>query len=187
MVSIVSLWLPIVVSAVIVFVLSSIIHMMLGYHRADFRRLPNQDQVLDALRPFDIQAGDYMLPCPSGMKEMRTPEFKEKMKRGPIFVGTFIRRDPAAGMSAQLVQWFLYLLVVGVFAAYVSGRALGPGTPYLRVFRFAGVTAFLAYSVALWQDSIWYSRSWGTTLRYTLDGLLYALMTGGTFGWLWPK
>jgi hypothetical protein len=77
--------------------------------------------------------------------------------------------------------------VVGVFAAYVAGRALGPGAPYLQVHRFAGVTAFAAYALALAQSSIWYKRAWSTTLKSTFDGLIYALMTGGTFGWLWPR
>lgn len=186
MVPLVSLWLPIVVSAVIVFVLSSVLHMVVPIHKNDFRALPNQDQVLDALRPFNIPPGDYMLPRPSDMKEMKTPAFKEKLQKGPVLVATFMKYNPA-GMGPQLVQWFVYLLVVGLFAAYISGRALGPGTPYLRVFRFAGTTAFAAYALALSQDSIWYKRSWATTLRYTFDGLLYALMTAGTFGWLWPK
>ena len=186
MVPLVSLWMPIVVSAVIVFVLSSIIHMVLGYHRADYRRLANQDQVLDALRPLNIAPGDYMVPCPTNMKEMGSPEFKQKMERGPIFVGTFIRHNPA-GMGGQLVQWFVYLLFVSLFAGYITSHALGPGAHYLQVFRFAGATAFAAYALGLWQDSIWYRRSWATTLRYTFDGLLYALMTAGTFGWLWPK
>ncbi len=38
MVSLMSLWIPILVSAVIVFVLSSIIHMVLPYHRTDLRK-----------------------------------------------------------------------------------------------------------------------------------------------------
>jgi hypothetical protein len=74
-----------------------------------------------------------------------------------------------------------------VFAAYVAGRALAPGAPYTSVFRFAGCTAFVAYSLALWQSSIWYRRKWSTTLKLNIDGLLYGLLTGGTFGWLWPR
>ena len=58
---------------------------------------------------------------------------------------------------------------------------------YLRVFRFAGATAFIGYAVALWQMSIWYRRAWSTTIKATVDGLIYALLTAGTFGWLWPR
>ena len=90
-------------------------------------------------------------------------------------------------MGAQFVQWFLYSIVIGITAAYISGRALGPGAHYLKVFRFAGATAFYGYSLALWQTSIWYKKSWGTTIRSTIDGLIYALLTAGFFGWLWPR
>ena len=84
-------------------------------------------------------------------------------------------------------MWFVYLLVVSYFAAYIASRALAPGAYYLEVFRFAGATAFIGYAVALWQMSIWYHRSWGTTIRNTIDGLIYGLLTAGVFGWLWPR
>jgi hypothetical protein len=73
-----------------------------------------------------------------------------------------------------------------VFAAYLASRALPPGAPYLEVFRFAGCTAFVGYTLALWQMTIWYRRALGTTIRSTIDGLIYALLTAGVFGWLWP-
>jgi hypothetical protein len=78
-------------------------------------------------------------------------------------------------------------VVVEIFAAYIAGRALSAGAPYLHVFRFAGATAFVGYSLALWQMSIWYRRAWSSTIKATVDGLIYALLTGGVFGWLWPR
>jgi hypothetical protein len=186
MVPIASLWLPIVLSAVAVFFVSFLVHMVLPYHRRDFRRLPREDEVAEALRPFAIPPGDYMMPCGDGPESMKDPAFLEKVKRGPVFVMT-VMRPGTFGLGPSLVQWFAYSLLVGLFAAYLAGRALEPGAPYLRVFRFAGVVAFLGYSLALWQDSIWYKKSWRTTLLNTFDGLLYGLLTGGTFGWLWPN
>ena len=186
MVSIPSLWLPILLSAVIVFIASSIIHMVLTYHRTDYGKLPSEDAAMDALRGFNIPPGDYMVPCAGNPEAMRQPGFIEKMTKGPVVIMTVIKGGPP-NMTANLVQWFIYCLVVGVFAAYVSGRALAPGMPYLPVFRFAGSTAFIGYSLALWQDSIWYRRSWSTTLKNTFDGLIYGLLTAGTFGWLWPR
>jgi hypothetical protein len=185
MVSLVSLWMPIVLSAVIVFVLSSIIHMVLPYHRSDFRQLPNQDQVMDALHPFDIPPGEYMVPRPRDMKDLKSAEFAEKCKRGPVFTAIFWKYS--GGIGSSLIQWFGFLLLVSLFAGYVTSRALGPGADYLQVFRFVGATSFLAYGLGSWPASIWYRRAWSTTLKQTFDGLLYALMTGGTFGWLWPK
>ena len=99
---------------------------------------------------------------------------------------TFLPNGPWS-MKNNLIQWFLYTLVVSALAAYVAGRALPAGSAYLAVFRFVGVTAFIGYSVALWQMSIWYRRSWSTTVKGTVDGLIYALLTAGAFGWLWPR
>jgi hypothetical protein len=181
-----ALWLPILLSAVIVFVVSSAIHMFTPWHKSDYPKIPNEDKVMDALRPLSIPPGDYMFPRPASMAEMRSPEFAAKRNKGPVMIVTVLPSGPVA-MGKELVLWFLYSVVVGVFAAYVAGRALPTGTQYLRVFQFVGATAFLAYSFALWQLAIWYHRAWGTTIRSTVDGLLYALLTAGTFGWLWPR
>jgi hypothetical protein len=179
------LWLPILLSSVIVFLASSLIHMVLPWHKSDYPKMPNEDKVMDALRPLAIPPGDYMIPRPASSQDMRSPEFLEKMKKGPVVVMTVLPNGPM-GMSKNLLQWFLYSLVVGVLGAYVAGRALPPGSPYLSVFRFVGVTAFIAYTVALWQMSIWYRRAWSSTIKATVDGLIYGLLTAGTFGWLWP-
>jgi len=185
MVSIVSLWLPILLSAVVVFVLSSVIHMVLGYHNTDFGKVPSEDQVMDALRPFNIPPGEYVIPHAGSQKEMGTPEFTDKLNKGPVALFSVMPNGrPAMGKS--LAQWFVYCVVVGVFAAYVTSRAVDPGADYLQVFRFAGCTAFIAYAAALWQNSIWYRRAWSTTIKSTIDGLIYALFTAGVFGWLWP-
>jgi hypothetical protein len=186
MVSIPSLLLPVLLSAVLVFLASFVIHMVLKYHHTDFKRVPDEDRVMEALRPFNLPPGDYMMPRPASMKDMRTPEFMAKRDKGPVLVMTVMPKGPFS-MTKELVQWFLYCVVVGVLTAYVAGRALGPGTAYLKVFRFAGTTAFIAYSVALWQDSIWYKRAWSTTIKNTFDALVYGCLTAGAFGWLWPR
>jgi hypothetical protein len=186
MTGILALWLPILLSAIIVFVVSSIIHMGPLWHRNDYPKVPNEDQVRNALRPLAIPPGDYMIPRPTGGEEMRSPEFAEKVRQGPNMVVTVLPNGPWS-MKRNLTLWFLYALVVSAFAAYVAGRALPPASPYLAVFRFVGVTAFIGYSVALWQMSIWYRRAWSITVKATVDGLIYALLTAGTFGWLWPR
>jgi hypothetical protein len=185
MTGILSLALPIVLSSVFVFLASFLIHSVLPWHKSDYPKLANEDQVADALRPLGIPPGDYFLPRPATRDDVKSAAFEEKMKKGPVVMMTVMPNGPMS-MGRSLLQWFVYLLVVGVFAAYVAGRALPHGAPYLRVFRFAGTTAFIAYSVALWQMSIWYRRKWSITLKTTLDGLIYALLTAGTFGWLWP-
>ncbi|SRR6266705_2212820 len=185
MTGIMALWLPILLSAVIVFVVSSVIHMASPWHKSDYPKLPNEDRVMTALRPLGLAPGDYMMPRPATRAEMSSPEFAEKMKQGPVVVMTVMRGSMA--MAPRFIGWFVYAVVVGVFAAYVAGRALPPGSEYLHVFRLVGGTAFAGYSLALWQLSIWYGRSWTITLKATVDGLIYALLTAGTFGWLWPR
>ena len=186
MVGLTQLLLPILVSAVFVFIASSVIHMFLGWHKSDYLAVPNQDRAMETMRPLAIPPGDYMLPRPASMAEMKTPEFAEKMKRGPVVMMTVMPGGSTA-MGKQLTSWFVYCAVVSLFAAYITSRALPAAAVYLQVFRFAGATAFMGYSLALWQMSIWYRRAWGTTIRSTVDGLIYALITGATFGWLWPR
>lgn len=185
MVSIISLWLPILLSAVVVFIISSIIHMVLGYHKNDFVKLPNEEQVMDDLRKANIPPGDYGFPRAESMKDFKSTDFIEKMKQGPVGFITVMKSGPPA-MGGQLMLWFVYTIIVGIFAAYIAGYALSPGASYLSVFRFAGTTAFVGYSLALMQNSIWYKRNLSATLKSMFDGLIYALFTGGIFGWLWP-
>lgn len=187
MVSLMSLWLPILVGAVLVFIVSSIVHMVLGYHWNDYGQVPKQGQVAAALRPFAIPPGDYMLPKPDNPKAMRTPEFKEKVQQGPVLSMTVYPSNQMTMMTKQLVQWFIYCAVVGLFAGYVAGRTLGAGAEYLQVFRVTGTVAFCGYGLALLQASIWYGRRWSTTLISLADALVYGLVTGGAFGWLWPS
>jgi hypothetical protein len=149
------------------------------------RKLPKEDEVLEALRRINLPPGDYAAPHPGSAAGMKQPEFIEKRKKGPIVLMTVAPGRPPS-MAVNLVQWFLYSILVSLFGAYIAGRALAPGADYLTVFRFVGTTAFMGYSLGLLQHSIWYMRNWGTTLKSVFDGLVYALLTAGVFGWLWP-
>jgi len=186
MVSILSLWLPILLSGVFVFVASALIHMVLKYHNGDFGRAPSEDAVMEALRPFNIPPGEYMLPHADTNEERQSDAFKAKADKGPVaLLNVFPNGMP--GMTSPLIQWFVYCVVVSVFAAYIASRAVDPGDPYLEVFRFAGCTAFVGYGLAHIQASIWYRRKWSVTTKNLIDALVYGLLTGGTFGWLWPS
>lgn len=186
MTALTALWLPIVLSAVLVFFASFLIHMFLKYHHADYRALPNEDKVMDALRPFNIPPGDYMTPKPRDNADMKSPEFEAKQMKGPVFMLTIIPSGKWE-MGKYLASWFIYSLVVALFTAYLTHRALPAGAPYMEVFCFAAVTTFIGYALGLWQMSIWYHRNWGTTIRYTIDGVIFGLLAGGVFGALWPQ
>ena len=187
MISLTSLWLPIIVSAVAVFVVSSLIHMVSPWHANDYPPVPDEGRLRAALQPLAIPPGDYMVPRVRNRQELRDPAFLEKVNQGPNLILTVLPNGPWT-MGRNLGLWFLYALIVSLFAAYVASRALAAASPGDGgVFRFTGTAAFLGYAVALWQMSIWYRRSWTTTGKATIDGLIYALVTAAVFVWLWPR
>jgi len=181
-----ALWLPILLGAVLIFVTSSIIHMGPFWHRSDFPQVPDEARARAAIGALNIPPGDYMLPRCKTNEEMRSPEFLQKMVEGPVWIFT-VRPNGSLGMGKALFQWFAYIVVIALFAGYVAAIALPAGAHYLTVFRFVGTSAFMAFSLGLLHDSIWYSRQWSTTFKLMFDGLIYSLVLAGTFGWLWPK
>ena len=186
MVSVLDLWLPIVLSAVAVFLLSFLIHTVLKYHRNDVKRHPAEDDVLNAIRRANTPPGDYVLPHAT-MENMNAPEYVAKRSAGPVALMTVLPGGPPT-MKRELIGWFIYSLIVSIFAAYMTSRALmgDAAIEYMDVFRFAATTAFIGYGLAQIQESVWWGRSWNTTLKNLLDALIYGLVTGGIFGWLFP-
>ena len=184
MISIASLWLPILLSAVFVFVASAILQMLVGHHWNDMKSVPQQQSLLDTLRAMALPVGDYMVPRPASRAAARDPAFMEQLNKGPV-----ARLQVLPGgmnMGKSLFQWFVYVLVVCACCAYIASRELQVGTHYLSVFRLTGFAAFAAFSLALPQASIWYGRGWRMTILTMIDGLIYGMLVGGTFGWLWP-
>lgn len=181
-----SLWLPIVLSGVIVFVASAIFHMVIPIHKGDFKGLPGEAGIMAELRKAGVGRGVYMFPHCAEMKEMNSPEFLERYKQGPVGIVTILPAGPSPTMTKNLIQWFGYCLLVSAFAAYVC-TLLPAGASYGVVFRWAATVAILGYSASSLTDSIWGGRPWSTTLKFIVDGVIYGLLTGGTFGWLWPE
>ena len=180
------LWLPIVLSAVLVFLVSSVLHMVLTYHRRDYKQLPNEAETLDGIRRASLSPGLYFFPYAASSKAMRSPEMQEKLRQGPV--GFLVMRPSGqTAMGKYLALWFSFCLLVSIFVGCLAGRALAPGAVYGDVFCFAATAAFLAYGVGRIVDSIWSGIPWSNTLRAVLDGLIYSLVTAGTFGWLWPS
>lgn len=184
MVPLASLWIPIVLAAVLVFVASSVIHMALPYHRSDYRKLPSEDDVQVALRRFSIPYGDYMLPRGEGMASMKDPAFLDKVKKGPVALITVMSGE--FNMGPLLLRWFLFCAVVSLFAGYLASRSVAPGAPYLHVSQIASTAAFMGYGLGAIPQSIWYRKAWTTTAKTLFDALIYGFITGGAFGWLWP-
>jgi hypothetical protein len=185
MASLTALWLPILLSAVIVFVASSLIHMVLPFHRNDYRQLPEEDTLLAALRSAGLRRGLYMFPYCTH-KDMKSPAVQEKFKQGPVGMLTVFPSGPAA-MPKFLGMWFAYCLLIGLFVAYLTGRTVPFGAHYRVVFRVVGTAAFLAYGLGSLVNGIWKGQPWSIVLKESFDGLIYSLLTAGTFGWLWPR
>jgi hypothetical protein len=186
MVTLGSLWLPIVLSAVLVFIVSALLHMVLKYHNSDYRRLPNEDAVRAAIRAGNPPPGQYMIPYCTNMKDMEKPEVKQKYIEGPIgFLN--LMRPGLPKMGKNLSQWFALTLVVSLFIAYIAAHSIPAGARYLEVFRPVGAIGFLAYGVGQFIDSIWMGTPWTIAWKSAIDALLYGLVTAGTFGWLWPR
>jgi hypothetical protein len=185
MVSLTALWLPILLSAVIVFFASFVMHMLLPYHRSDYRQLPDEENLLTAVRSVGVTRGLYRFPFGT-FKEMKSPAMIEKYKRGPVGTLTvFSNGQP--NMPKLLGMWFAYSLIIGFFVAYLVGHTVAPGANYPAVFRVAGTAAFLAYGLGQLSNGIWKGQSWSMTIKEVIDGLVYGLLTAGTFGWLWPR
>lgn len=187
MLSLMSLWLPILLSAIAAFFVSFLIHMVLKYHSGDFAGLPSEDTLMDAARKLNVPPGDYMMPhCAPGKNPMKDPSYKEKFNKGPVAVMTFM---PAGewNMGRSLIQWFIFCVIVSVFSGYVASMSLGGGQPGSMVMCLTGVTAFMGYALGQIQNSIWYRRKWSTTIKNVFDGALYGLATGAVFALLWPQ
>ena len=185
-VSFAQLWLPILLSAVLVFAASSLIHMLLKWHASDYRALPNEDEVRAAIRAGSPTPGQYVLPHCAEMKDMATPELQKKFKDGPVgFLLVAPNGPPAIG--AALGKWFAFSLLVAFSAAYLASRTLLPGTHYLQVFRVVGAASFMAYGFGSIPLAIWMGKPWSSVIKDLADALIYALLSAGIFGWLWPR
>ena len=185
MVSLAALWLPIVLSAVIVFVASSVMHMLLKYHRSDCYRIPDEDKFLTTLRPANLKRGLYVFPYILP-EEMKSPSSIERYKQGPVGFMT-IMPSGAPAVAKFMVQWFFNCLLIGFFVAYLAAHTVPFGANYLGVFRVAGTAGFLAYGLGHVSNGIWKGQTWSMTIKEVIDGLVYGLLTAGTFGWLWPR
>jgi hypothetical protein len=184
MVSLAALWLPILLSAIIVFIASSIMHTVLPYHRGDYRKLPDEDAVLASLRSVGLTRGLYNFPhCTH--KEMKEPAVQEKFKQGPVGFLT-IFPSGTVNMPKFLIQWFIFCLLIVFFVAYLAAHTVSAGAPFRHVLRVVGTAAFLGFGLGSFSNAIWKGQTWSMTLKEVFDGLIYGLLTAATFGWLWP-
>ena len=181
-----SLWLPILLSGVIVWVASAIIHMVLTYHRSDYSKLPGEANIMAAMRREGLKPGMYLIPHCGAPKDMGKPEMIQKYTEGPVAIMN-VRPSGPPKMAKELGMWLAFCMVIGVFAAYVAGRTVGADATYREVFRITGTVAFLGFAGTEPVNAIFKGQPWPATIKHVFDGLVYALLMAGVFGWLWPS
>ncbi len=186
MVAIDALWMPILVSAILVFIASFLAWVVSPHHKSDWKQLPDEDAVREAMNIEKLEPGQYLVPYASDQKAMQAEVYLKKCSEGPVGILTMREPGPPT-MGKPIAMSFVYYVFVSMAVAYVTGRTLGPGAEYLRVFQIAGTVAMLAYGGAFFQAAIWFGRPWGPTLKEVGDAIVYGLLTAGAFGWLWPR
>jgi hypothetical protein len=180
-----SLWLPVILSAVAVFLVSAVLHMVLTYHKRGYKQLPNEDAVRATIGGA-LAPGLYVVPYCSDMKKMAEPEMKKKFVDGPVAMLT-IRPRGEVRLGKHLAQYFAFTLLVSFVAAYVARHTLVPGASGMEVLRITGTIAFGIYGLGHMTDAIWEGEPWANTLTEIVDGAIYGVVTGLVFMFLWPS
>lgn len=179
-----ALLIPIAVSVALVFVASSVIHMVLQMHTPDYRKLPDETGAREALG--SVPPGQYIVPHCLDHKEIAKPEVAALFKDGPNAV-IWVKPNGQMKLGPFLGKWILYTAVVSSLVAYLARATLAPGADYLQVFQVVGASAWMAYAWEAPANSIWKGMPWSCAFRTLFDGLVYAAMTAGAFAWLWPN
>jgi hypothetical protein len=186
MISLEQLWIPILLAAALVFVASSLIHMMFKWHNSDFHKLANEDEVRATIRAANPTPGQYLIPYCADPKDMQKDALQQKFREGPV--GFLMLRPPCApSMGKPLVLWFLLNLIIAVVAGYLAAKTVPAGASFLAVCRVVSVVTFLAYACGGLQGAIWMGKPWNSTAKEVLDAFIYGLVSGLAFAWLWPR
>jgi len=185
MISLAQLWLPIVLSAVGVFVASSLIHTVIKWHASDYWKLPDEEAARVALRKDVAKPGQYIVPWCTHGPDMKSEEMQRKFREGPVAT-IYLRPAGAPHMGKALGGWFAFVLVTSTLIGYVAAVAAPVGATGAHVFRIVSVTALLADAAGAPVQAIWIGLPWRAAAKDMLDGLIYAAVTGALFAWLWP-
>jgi hypothetical protein len=181
-----TLWLPVLASAVVVFLASSVLHMVLRYHRADYKALPSEDAVGEVLRKTTLSPGLYMMPYCADAKSMNDPAVIERFTKGPVAVIAVLRSGPP-NLGRHLALWFGFCALVSFVSGYIARHTLQPGAEAMNVMRITGTVAFVAYGMSSLTSYIWKGEPLANTMRGILDAVVYSILTGLVFRMLWPS
>ena len=175
-----SLWLPIVLSAVALFFASFLSWTVLPFHKRDWVKLANEDEILKTARAINLAPGNYMFPGCATKDEMNSPEHRQKWEQGPRGVMTVFS---GMNMGQNLALTFTYFLVISFCIAYLSTLALPRGASFMQVFRFVSTAGLLIFLSAIVQHAIWFRCR---IVGHVIESIAYAAIVGTIFGALWP-
>jgi hypothetical protein len=175
-----SLWLPIVLSAVALFFASFLSWMVLQLHKQDWKKLEHEDEFLAAAGKCNLTEGSYMFPGCKSQADMQSDEYKRKYEAGPRGVMTIL---PKVNMGQNLGLTFAYFLVVSALLGYLATIAIKPGADFLHVFRFVSTAGLLTFLAAMVQHAIWFRPR---IVGHVIESVAYAAITAAIFAALWP-
>ncbi len=177
-----SLWLPILLSAVVVFVISSLIHMLLNWHASDYGTFENEDAVRDAIRAGNAGPGRYVIPKCREMKEMASEAMKKKYADGPVGHITLLPNGQPS-MGKYLGMWFLWALVIAVATTgFIVTQIFDLNPSRVRaVSKLVFALTFIAHGFGTVTESIWAGRPWSQSIKYLIDAALYAVGSAAVF------
>ncbi|CAN5720458.1 hypothetical protein BH23GEM9_BH23GEM9_12560 [soil metagenome] len=185
MVTLASLWLPILLSTIAVFVLSALVWTVLHIHDSEWPPLPAEDRVTQALKEANVAPGQYYFPAAAknAAKDPAAAEFVRTNPGGYVYVSS----ENAKQMGRSIGLAVVFNFAVTIVVAYLASRTVAPGAHYLEVFRVVGTAGWLAYGAAHFPYAIWFSHSWAAAWKQLVEAFVYALVMAGIFGWLWPS
>ena len=179
------LWLPILLSAVVIWVISAIVWMALPHHKQDFIALPDEDGFMDYVRKSGIKPGNYVFPDFRDPKAMKSEKIQKALEEGPV--GHLSVWPTPVTMGGKLVATFIVYLVVSTLIAYLTRVALSGPAPFAKVFQVAGTAGILAYCFSFIPNAVWFGSYKRTIVANIVDGIVYGLITGAIFAWRWPQ
>jgi hypothetical protein len=179
------LWLPILLSAAIVWVISAVVWMALPHHKRDFIALPDEDGLMEYLRKNGIQPGNYVFPDFRDPKVMKSEKTQKALNEGPV--GHLSVWQTPLTMGGKMVATFIVYLVVSTLIAYLTRVALPGPAPFTKVLQVAGTAGILAYCFSFIPNAVWFGSYKRTIVANFVDGIVYGLITGAIFAWRWPQ
>jgi hypothetical protein len=185
------LWLPILLSAAAVWVVSIILGMALPHHKQDWIALPasqgGEDGFMDDLRKRGIKPGNYLFPDFRDPKSMKSEKVQKALNEGPV--GHLSLWKTPLTMGDKMIGSFIVYFVASTLIAYLTRIALPPTTgptPFAKVFQVAATAGILAYCFSFIPSAIWWGSYKRTIVANVIDGIIYAAITGAIFAWRWP-